>query len=251
MKNYFLLILTALFFFSSCKKAETNCTNINNLSIISNSPVTIGETMKFATQEAGGYRTYKWIGPNNYDSQETADSFTNAELKYEGWYYLSVNSLNDDCQKIDSFYFDVKLKQGTPSCTIANNNTTYSNLADDSYTSVSKGIESTYSQLALQASGGFFSNITIYFHTRWRTAEPEDGIYTTINTPLFDQIDYNYNKVFITTTKSSIYWSSWEGQTVYVSHIGNKLQVRFCNLNMGGYNGTSYTTVASGNIVEQ
>jgi hypothetical protein len=254
--NIFLIfsILISLSFYS-CKKTpsedELTCININNATLFSNSPVTIGQPISFGTQEVGGYRLYSWRGPNNYSDQYPTDGFSYAELKHEGWYYLSLISIAGDCQKIDSFYMDVKLQQGTPLCTVTNNTTTYNNLFNDSYTSVTKGIDPNFSQKYLDCSGGLYSNMKIYFHTSWRTKEPEDGIYNTINTPVFGQIDYNYNKVFITTTKNSIYWSSHDNQQVYVSHIGSKLQVRFCNLSMGGYNGTSYTTIASGNIIEQ
>ncbi|HET6994569.1 MAG TPA: hypothetical protein VFI06_06290, partial [Chitinophagaceae bacterium] len=71
------------------------------------------------------------------------------------------------------------------------------------------------------------------------------------DTQLFTQSDGNYNKVFITTVKSSIYWASHPGQTVYVSHVNGKLQVRFCGLTLSGSNGgTGFTTLASGNVVQ-
>jgi len=229
---------------------ELTCINIENATLFNNSPVTIGQTIKFGTQEVGGYRIYSWHGPDNYLNQYPDDSITYAELKHEGWYYLTLFSVDGKCQKIDSFYMDVKLEQGTAPCTVNNNSATYSNLSNDIFTSVVKGIDPNFSQKYLSCSGPSSGNLKIYFHTNWRTKEPEDGIYYTQNVPVFGQTDYNYNKVFITTTKSSIYWSSHENQMVYVSHVGLKLQVRFCNLSMGGNNGTSYTTVASGNITE-
>jgi hypothetical protein len=251
MNRNILPVFFCLVLFASCKKeSQNNCNNIGNLTLESNSPVTIGEVLKFGTQEVGGYRVYKWTGPNYYDSQYPDDQIMYAELKHEGWYYMSVYSLDGDCNKIDSIYLDVKLQQGSPACSVTANSTNFNNLGNDNYTSVNKHIESNFSQKCLEGSGGFYSNIKIYFHTHWRTAEPEDGIYTTINTPLFDPVDNIYNKVFITTTKSSIYWASHPDQQVYISHVGNKLQVRFCDLSMGGSNGTSYTTIASGNIIE-
>lgn len=255
MKTNILLMLSIVVIASSCKKVvtedEQTCININNATLIHNSPITIGQPINFHTQEVGGYRIYSWRGPDNFESQYPGNEIMYGELKHEGWYYLSLFSANGDCQKIDSFFMDVKLQQGTPPCTVSANTTTYNNLPNDSYTAVTKGIDPSFSQKYINCSGGGFANMKIYFHTNWRTKEPEDGMYTTINTPVFGQTDYNYNKVFITTTKSSIYWSSHENQTVYVSHVGNKLQVRFCNLGMSGYNGTSYTTIASGNIIEQ
>ncbi|HMK03281.1 MAG TPA: hypothetical protein VK489_03780 [Ferruginibacter sp.] len=255
MKTTAFFILSVLIVICSCKKVETEdeltCINIGNATLFNNSPRIVGQTIKFGTQEVGGYRIYSWNGPNNYTNQYPDDSIPNAELKHEGWYYLNLFSVDGKCQKTDSFYMDMQLPQGTAPCTITNNTATYNNLPNDIFTSVTKGIDPGLSQKFLNCSGPSFGNLKIYFHTNWRNKEPEDGIYTTINTPVFDQTDNNYNKVFITSTKSSIYWSGHENQLVYVSHIGSKLQVRFCNLSMSGSNGTSYTTIASGNIVEQ
>lgn len=246
--------LIASFFYTGCKKGEeetTNCANIENARITANTPLTIGQELKFSVPEVDGYRIYSWTGPNNFTSQYADNSISYVELENEGWYRLHLYSLEGDCEKFDSVYIDVKLEQGTPTCTVTNNNTNYSNMGSDSYTLIKKQIETSYSQKALLATGGFGVNMTVLFHTRWRTAEPEDGIYYTTNTPTFGQFDNNYNKVFVTTTKNSIFWSSAANQKVYVSHVGGKLQVRFCNLSMGGSNGTSFTTSASANLVEQ
>jgi hypothetical protein len=251
-KSLLIIIISSLALFSCTKTDEdadaNTCSNMRHLRITATTPVTIGQEIKMSVPEVGGYRLYNWSGPDNFNNYQYPDySIGYAELKHEGWYYVSVS--NSSCEiKVDSVYIDVKLPQGTPSCTVANNNTTYSNLFDDSYTSVTKGIEPTLALKSLSATGN--GNMIIYFHHYWRTAEPEDGIYTTINTPLFEQFDANYNKVYITTTKGSIYWGSHENQQVYVSHVNGKLQVRFCNLNMSGYNGTSYFTSASGNVLE-
>jgi len=61
-KSVFTILLLA-FVFLSCKKenadVEAVCQNIQNATISSNSPVTIGQKFKFGTQEVGGYRVYK------------------------------------------------------------------------------------------------------------------------------------------------------------------------------------------------
>ena len=228
--------------------SNPTCVNIKNMKITATTPVNIGQPIQVNATEVGGYRIYSCFGPNNFTSQYPDNQITTtAELKHEGWYYVHVSS--PDCtSRTDSVYIDVKLLQGTPSCTVTANTAIYSNLFDDSYTSVKKHIDAGTSLLMLDAY--LPSNMQVFFHPYWRTKEPEDGIYTTVNTQTFDQFDYNYNKVFISTTKSSIYWSSQASQTVYVSHTGGKLQVRFCSLKLSGYNGTSYVTSASGNLLE-
>lgn len=252
MKRMILFALPLSILLSSCIKPkdsdpETNCGKIQQATMFSNSPVTMGQTLKFGTQEVGGYRIYDWSGPNFFDGQSPADSFMDAQLTLEGWYYLHLYSLEDNCEKFDSIYIDIRLQQGTPPCTVANNTTDYNNQFDDTYTSVTKTIDAGTSLKKLYATGPNGVNLTIFFHPQWNNTEPEDGIYTTVNTLSFSG---NYNKVFVTTTKSSIYWSSREGYNVYVSHVNGKLQVRFCNLSMGGSNGTSFTTIASGNVIQ-
>lgn len=253
IKN-FLKTLFLICVFSNCKKnsdQEDLCSNIQNVTISSNSPLTVGATINFSAPEVGGYRIYSWVGPNNYTSQYPKNTITDAQFQNEGWYYLNLFSTNGSCSKIDSVYIDIKLQQESVPCTIGNNTANYNNLAIDNFSSVTKNIDPTYSQKVLDAYSGVFSSTTVYFHTHWRTFEPEDGVYYTSNKPVFDQTDFNYNKVFITATKSSIYWSSNEGQKVYVTHNGSKLQIRYCDLTMGGNNGTSYTTIATGNLLEQ
>jgi hypothetical protein len=231
---------------------SNSCYNYEHIIITSNSPVTIGQTIQFGTQEVGGYRIYSWRGPDYYTNQYPTNSIPYAEPENEGWYYLDLYSANGSCQKIDSVYIQVKLQQGTPSCTIANDNMAYDNMGTDIYSSLKKQIDPTYGEKALEGSASTsYSDLAVYFHPHWINAEPEDGIYNTINTPLFDQTDNNYNEVFVTTTTNSIYWSCYPNQTVYISHVGSKLQVRFCDLTMSGSNGTSFTTHASGNLIEK
>jgi hypothetical protein len=241
------LIATAITLFS-CTKQTNNCQNIQNARASSNGPVTIGDSLRIYTQEVGGYRVYSWTGPNYFTSQEPFNVIPYAELKNEGWYYVSIS--NSDCNtKVDSVFVDVKLKQGTPSCNIAANTSSFNNLPNNSYSSIQKLYDPTYSFLSLRASGTV--SMYVFFHDYWKTHEPEDGIYETTNIPSFSG-EPNYNKVFINTTISSIYFSSHEYQTVYVSHVSGKLQVRFCNLTMSGTNGaSSFTTIASSNLIQQ
>ncbi|MEP7373194.1 MAG: hypothetical protein ABI675_07350 [Chitinophagaceae bacterium] len=245
MKSICFFVLSLLLF--NCQKKTTNCDAIQHAYASTNGPVTIGDTIKIHTQEVGGYRLYSWRGPNYFTSQEPRNIIYDAELKHEGWYYVTIS--NNECYgKADSVYVDVKLKQGTPPCSIPNNTCEINNQFSDAYSSVVKQFNPTTDFLMLEGRGP--SSLEIDFHPYWKTKEPEDGIYDTVDIPSFG-IDGNYNKVFISTVKSNIYFSCRENQKVYVSHVNGKLQVRFCNLTMGGYNGYSFTTIASGNLIQQ
>lgn len=150
--------------------------------------------------------------------------------------------------RIDSVYVDINLTQGSPPCSVSNNTCTFNNMGNDSYSSIQKLYDPTTQFLTLQGRGT--NTLDINFHHYWKSREPEDGIYETINVPSFG-IGGNYNKVFISTIKSNVHFASQENQKVYVSHVNGKLQVRFCSISMGGYNGISFTTVASGNLIQQ
>lgn len=253
--NYFILLFIYLVCTTGCKKTTggsedaQQCQRIHNATIYANTPLTIGQTLRFGTQEVDGYRLYSWIGPNNYTNQYPSDSITNVQLQNEGWYHLHLTN-TAGCEKFDSVFVDVKLQQGTPSCNVATNTIQRSNTFGDTYSSMQKEIESNLSLKALVGHGSY-CDATVYFHPVWRTKEPEDGIYYTTNTALYDQTDFNYNKLYIEVTSMSILWASHADQQVYVSHVNGKLQVRFCSLAMSGSNGNTYTTSASGNLVEQ
>lgn len=249
MKSICLLGLSALIVFSSCTKRiggnGNPCNAIKEVRLSSNSPITVGEQLKLNASEVEDCY-YAWSGPGFFQSYSSDNTISDVKLNQEGWYHLTIS--NPDCEpKHDSIYVDVKLKQGTPTCTIPNNQVLYSNLSDDTFTSVRRGIEGTLGLFMLEGSGPG-SNIEILFHPYWRDHEPENGLYKTTNIPTISSGDYN--QVYISTVKSSIYWSSYDFKDVYISHVGNKLQVKFCDLSMGGYNGTSYTTVASGTLTE-
>jgi hypothetical protein len=249
MQKLSFLFLSTIIIFTSCEKNTNNCPQINAARARSNSPITVGQTLKIWTGEIDG-TTYQWNGAFGFTSQYAADSIPNAQVNNSGWYYLYVNSLDDNnCTKHDSVYVDVRLQQDTAPCSISNNTFAYNNMADMSFTTVYKSIESTYSLKSLYASS-WSGDVNIYFAPYWRDFEPQDGVYTTYNSPLFDPVDPIFNKVTITTITNGIYWASWPNQTVYVSHVNGKLKVSFCSLQMSGSNGTSFTTIADGNIIE-
>jgi|SRR6187455_2664377 len=248
--RYLILFITVPVIFNSCTKKpgeeeeiELQCNAIKAVVLTTNGPVMIGDELHVDATEVGGYRIYHWSGPNLFQSQDPKNSMT-ANMAMEGWYYLALS--NPDCEtKNDSIYVDVKLKPGTAPCTVTNNTAIYSNLGNDNFTSVTKSTDASTSLLKLRGSGSG-AELQVFFHPHWRTNEPEDGMYKTTNNPLLSTNDGNFNKVFISTVKSSIYWSCHDFQDVYVSHVNGKLRVQFCSLTLSGTNGAnSFTTLVS------
>jgi hypothetical protein len=249
MNKLILLLLFILFIFNSCEKNTDNCPQVNAARAYSNSPIIVGQTLKIWTGEIDG-TTYQWSGPYNFTSQYAADSITNAQLNNSGWYYLYVNSLDENnCTKYDSVYVDVMLQQDTAPCMVSTNTLVFNNLPDMGFSTVYKGIESTYSLKSLFTSSPS-GDLDIYFAPHWRNVEPQNGVYTSYNSPAFDPVDPIINKITVTAVNNGIFWSSLPNQSIYVSHINGKLKVSFCNLQMTGSNGTSFTTFADGNIIE-
>src|SRR5688572_14041323 len=146
MKSIYLFAFGLLLL--SCQKQTTNCESIQNARASSNGLVTIGDSIKIHTQEVGGYRIYSWTGPDHFMSQKPRNIIYDAQLKNEGWYYLSLS--NNECNtRIDSVYVDIKLKHGSPSCSLTNNTCTFNNLAKDTYSSVQKLYDPTTQFLTL------------------------------------------------------------------------------------------------------
>ncbi len=247
MKTLYAAILAIAL--SGCTKnsATDNCDEIQQVHASSNKIVTIGDTLKFYSRDVGGYSIYDWHGPDNLRSGKAYNAIPNAQLKNKGWYYLSVG--NNSCQtKYDSVYVDVKLKQGNPPCNVPDNTLSFSNMPGDAFSYILKSYD-TDGILTVEAIGS--NSIEVLFHPHWKDKEPEDGIYSTVNVRSFDQTDNDYNKVYISAVRNSLRFQSYENQVVYVNHTNGKLQIRFCSLPMGAYNGISFATSASANIIQK
>lgn len=259
-QNIFLLLALLTFTFSNCSKTsvvENNtggtgpssnplCTKIATVKVTATpSVITIGESTTITATAITGAQ-YLWNTPYSNGGTGTNINITNAGLKDRGWYYVTAYSQDCTNTKTDSIYLNVKLLQGTPTCTIASNTVNNTILTNETYTNTTRGTN----PLTLEAST-LQGSVKVIFHPKWNTTEPEDGIYKTINIPTFDGLNPDFNKVFFTMTKNSIYWASWADQDVYVSHVNGKLQVRFCTLSLSGSNGgNSYINKASANLIQ-
>lgn len=259
--TYYFLCVCIIFIIQSCTKetttdiaandpAPTNptCAKISTIKATATpATITIGENSTISATDVANI-IYNWSGPVSTASYTRTISINNAGLKDRGWYYMGAGS--QDCieTKYDSVYLNVKLKQGTPPCAVANNTCNNTLVTSETYSSITRGLSSGLLSLSASTLGG---DIKLIFHPHWKTVEPEDGIYYTTNIATFDPVNPDFNKVFFTMTKSSIYWSTWADQTVYVSHINGKLQVRFCDLNMNGsLGGPVYTNKSSANLIQ-
>src|ERR1700741_2937218 len=95
-KTNLLFLLMLICITTSCNKLTMSdgdpCYNYRHITVTSNSPVTIGQTINFRTQEVGGDRIYSWTGPDNYSGESPTNTIYYAEPANEGWYYLNLSS---------------------------------------------------------------------------------------------------------------------------------------------------------------
>lgn len=230
---------------------EVDCTAFNQLHTNPFTPVTLGDPIQLSADHLDGVQYY-WVGPNSFDVHAEDPQVTfSAEYKHRGWYYLNME--HDGCtNRVDSIYVKVKFPQGSPSCTLVNNRTTFGGpvtLPTQNYYFMTWGADVTSNTYEVVANGTN-GDMSIYLSPYWITHDFEDGIYRTTNNPSPEYGDYD--KIFISDVNSSTYWVAQANQQVYLSHVGGKIRISFCNLVLNGVTGPAggYTTSASGQLTQ-
>jgi hypothetical protein len=268
MKAHILLILAGLLLFSSCKKISTpNNNNTNSggtpssdcalieAAVISTSKTTYnpGESIILRISptdpapNADQYTYISWYKQNGIGelSEDPTAEVDNCGKGDEGWYYLALTNGECNTTYLDSVYITVVNAPATAPCSLTNNTVAFSSLPDISFSSTTYTLDGTWNSKLLYGEQAYgYPDISVYFNQYWNTHEPEDGEYSL--TDIADLGDEtNVYTVYISSLYSGINFQSESGN-VYVSHSGGKLVVQFCSLQMVGYNGSSYTTTASG-----
>ena len=243
---------TFLLFLFSCKKNlfgdGNDCNQLMRVKAHHIAPVTKGGTIELNADQLDG-AIYYWTNGLYFQSYSQNNILTtNANYTDRGWYYLNV-TLPDCNPKYDSIYVDVKFPQGTPSCTPANNSASFSGsvlLGDQTYYYVNFGSTSDgYGVTANSMNGDMRINMSSY----WLTHDLEDGIYYTTNFPTIDS--WEIGKIYLSNVNNSILWVAEPDMPVYISHVGGKQQITFCNLTFSGdFNGNLYHTNVSSKITQ-
>jgi len=255
----------SLFFFSSviivCCKKETNgtfvdCNEFNSIKIdFSKKEYFMGETIQLgATILNLSGVSYSWSVPGKLNQNFFSSNIdiTNCIKVNEGMYYLTIR--NKDCGvRIDSVYITVTNQGLTAQCLTVSDSIKFSAMPSSSY-SVTKSYNSPGNRLNLKGTSNqniLYPDFRIMFiNNYWNNREPEDGYYFTSNLENFVVPD-NIYVVHISSIYNGIYMASADYDTVYVSHINNKLQVSFCNVNLAGTNGiNTFRSTAKGRLIE-
>lgn len=237
----------------SCSKnaPETgadNCAKVSSVSVTrpANTNMAVGDTLKLNANSIDAV-SYNWVIPGEQPITTATGKVDTLNFTNEGWvYFTATNSCNQ--VKKDSFYLDISLPQGNPSCSLTDNflSLTAENHSSGALTTV--GFEESVVQGTFGASGGK-NELDVQFHTAYGNNNlPEEGIYTTgtfvNNLPKFGAKDFD--KVFIvliTYSPTTIYYKSVPGQKVYVKRVNGKLKVSICDMALqGSSQGVAYNT---------
>ena len=247
--NYNLLKLFCLvFLFTGCKKEENNCSTDIQLTSTNLAPAA-GESFTLTALKVSDNDQFHWSGPGNY-SAEYSNTLTLNNPGYldRGWYYCSKSNMECGQTISDSIFIDVKLRQGTAPCTLANNSLAGSDIPITSFRSVTKDFDPTFNGKALMGtSSNGPTDFRVLFNSNNGNIEPLDGIYTTTNAIIFGQTD-PYIWVSLSFIFSGQFFHSHPGKDIFVSHINGKLSATFCNVPFS--NGTYIVTI-SGKLTEQ
>jgi len=103
--------------------------------------------------------------------------------------------------------------------------------------------------MSLYASDTYeYPTYTVLFNSYNGTAEPKDGIYTTIGVQSFTPLDADL--LYLQCQYSSYTFTCEANQDVYVSHANGKLRIAFCELNFSDNNRAFLNSVFSGQVTE-
>jgi hypothetical protein len=194
---------------------------------------------------------YAWFGPGNYQSYGQNNTIsTSASYGDEGWYFLRISY--DGCDdRIDSVYVDVKFPQGTAPCSPTDNSAGFGGpllLGDQAFYFIDFGSSTVGADFGITGNSSN-GDISITMSGYWLTHDFEDGIYYTTSNQVFEYADRD--KVFISDVNQNIYWVAEPDKPVYISHVGGKRRITFCNIQFSGdYGGNLYHTNVDAQITE-
>jgi hypothetical protein len=194
---------------------------------------------------------YQWAGPGNFflAANGDQDSITihGIRIYQSGWYYCSGSQPNCNNSIFDSVYIDVQYQQGSPSCSLANDQmSNTAGLPDFNGGLITKSYSPSYSAIVLDMSDAA-TEYDFIFNPNNGNTEPKDGVYYTTS---YDFLDPNIDAdaISLIINYFPYFLNSDAGQKVYVSHVNGKLRISFCSLMAEG-SGASGTF--TGQVTEQ
>ena len=235
----------------ACSSSSTNDDNSNNeicdqltqINVQTNSTVTLGDPINLTADYLDNV-LYYWTGPNGFESYFHSPQIYEAKYNDRGTYYCTIS--RENCpDRVVNVTVDVNFPQGTPSCALTNNSAQFSGsvlLGNQVYGFMTWGPASVGDNYEIVANGTN-GDMSIYMSPYWNTHDLEDGIYYTTTNISPEYSDYD--KIFISNVNGGFYWQCEANKPVYVSHVGGKRRISFCDITFSGYQGgpTYYTTI--------
>jgi len=242
----FILLCTA-----GCVKTGTNggdCRPLNFKISISDTAPFIGDNITIDVPKLNEYDllSYNYPGASGTTFSHGAD-VTNIKYNQKGWYHWSLSNSGCNVSYRDSVYVNVRLRQETPPCTLTNNYASSNNLIDVAFTSVTEAFDPTFNGMAVYGDRSLgYPSYRVLFNSYNGNTEPIDGVYNTNNVPTFDIFD-DYNTVSVSFLYSGQFFHCHPNQKLYVTHVGGKIRVSFCNM---VFSNTSILSTCSGQMTK-
>jgi hypothetical protein len=219
-----------------------------NLKITANDSTPVVDSNVILTTNQTGLMD-QWSGPGNYflSANTGQDGITiNQIMIYQsGWYYCVGEQTN--CNSVaDSIFIDVQYQQGTPSCSLTNDQiSNTAGLPDFNGGTLIKSYGG-YGAIQLDVEDGVVEYDFVFNPNNGNT-EPKDGIYYTTNDLSFSN-GQDADAIILTINYFPYYLTSDPGYKVYVSHVSGKLRISFCSLKAEGSGASGLFT---GQVTEQ
>lgn len=216
----------------SCSKSSTNCSPVSGMTIVANNTTVYeGSDLSLGVSPAGLY-TYQWSGPGGWSASSSSALRTNMQFANAGAYSVKVFNL-EGCQVFSgSTTISVQQPPDAP-CTSAGNTVTSSLGGTTNFTFAAN-------QVWGMASGSQYIFLGMVNNDRFiqfsfsGSLLPNPGIYTTpvaipSNNPVSIWMKDGVGGAF----------RSQGGDNVYVTRVGGKMQVAFCNVKLYDANNPS------------
>jgi hypothetical protein len=184
-----------------------------------------GEKLLISADTFDGAR-FDWTRPDGREDKDQEEIYVTdkANIYHRGWYKLWIGY--NTCKAIiDSIYVDVKLPQGTPSCSPANNSASYSN----GISIPTKNFNTIVSNGNVIEGYNGLGDFKLTFHGYWKSVKLEPGIYYTTHYSGIGEKD-GMDKIYIEDRYANERWYGEENKPVYVSYVGGKLTITLCNI---------------------
>ena len=219
MKKAYLLIYLSFILFSCEDNQSVDCF-LNAATISSNTPVVVGGTLQLNTSGYDASYSYKWTGPNGFESNLQNPSITDLTLEDAGEYKLVVSK--GVCNTIESVQ-KVEVYTNPVTCSPTNNRLIFdtNSLSDVIFTSIYLSTNSGNYELR---AGGSEGDLTITFAGN---SQPIAGIYPISNNcPSAFQPS---NEVCVSFNYYGHYSIAHDG-LVSISYTNGKMVAVFCGV---------------------